>query len=547
MKVPGSAQFVAIGTPEKRSLLTVMELSAYAWFYTALAAFAVYACVYRWVIHRNFKGPKPWPIIGATLEIVVSRAQQELGDRMVRYSKLFYPTWKMRFPGVDYVVSVDPANVEYVLKTNFSNYPKGESQQTILYDVLGNGILNSDGDLWRRHRKVASHEFASKILRDNSSASFKVHAVSLCTILNQAADGNKPVDMMDLAIRLSLESVCKLAFGVDMGLLDPSLPETPFSKSFDAVTNRIADRYVDPLWKLGRFLGVGPEAAMKRNLKVVSSFAQKLVLTRKAELESTQQMRADLLSRFVEAVEKEPLSSDPVKDLEDVVTNFLLAARDTTASAVMWTLYAISSNLHVEEKIVEELLRLESENQAMAEDNSTEVSQSDDSHPRESFAHFVQLLSYGAVNHKMHYLQAAISEAMRLYPPVPGDVRVAIKDDILPACGTPIRAGDFFNLGAYIQGRMEQVWGEDCLQYKPERWLKDGVYQQESQFKYPVFLGGPRLCLGKDSALLHLKITLATLLRFFSFKLVPGHRVIPKFTVTLVMQYGLKMTVHKRL
>ncbi|KAL3691636.1 hypothetical protein R1sor_005287 [Riccia sorocarpa] len=120
-------------------------------------------------------------------------------------------------------------------------------------------------------------------------------------------------------------------------------------------------------------------------------------------------------------------------------------------------------------RIVGELLQLEAEKEIGA-----------------SFGDYARLLEYEAVNHKMHYLQAAILEAMRLYP-LYQNFRSALKDDILPACGTTIRAGASFMYIPYSQSRMEQIWGEDCLEYKPERWLRDGICHQESQFKYPVF------------------------------------------------------------
>ncbi|KAL3691648.1 hypothetical protein R1sor_005299 [Riccia sorocarpa] len=124
---------------------------------------------------------------------------------------------------------------------------------------------------------------------------------------------------------------------------------------------------------------------------------------------------------------------------------------------------------------------------------------------------------------------------------------MALKDDILPACGTTIRAGDSFTYSPYCQGRMEQLWGEDCLEYKPERWLRDGICQQVSQFKYPVFHGGPRLCLGKDNALLHMRITLAMLLRFFRFQKLPTCKMTYKVTIVLLTSdEGLKMMVQKR-
>ncbi|PTQ29307.1 hypothetical protein MARPO_0144s0024 [Marchantia polymorpha] len=169
--------------------------------FTAIATVGLYACFYRWVQHRNLRGPRVWPILGSVLD--VSRNHWRMHDYAYDYCKKYYPTYVTKMPGFNYVVTVDPANVEHVLKTNFSNYDKGEEQHLHLGDLLGDGIFNADGDIWKKHRKVASYEFASKGLRDHSFHNFKNNAVRLCQILDRAAEENKPVDMMDLMLRLT--------------------------------------------------------------------------------------------------------------------------------------------------------------------------------------------------------------------------------------------------------------------------------------------------------------------------------------------------------
>ncbi|KAF5792934.1 putative cytochrome P450 [Helianthus annuus] len=93
---------------------------------------------------------------------------------------------------------------------------------------------------------------------------------------------------------------------------------------------------------------------------------------------------------------------------------------------------------------------------------------------------------------------------------------------------------------------MKFIWGEDVLEFRPERWLSDDgkKFEMKDQFRFASFNAGPRICLGKDLAYLQMKsITAAVLLRH-RFSLVPGHRVKQKMSLTLFMKYGLEVDLH---
>ncbi|KAK3218025.1 hypothetical protein Dsin_011995 [Dipteronia sinensis] len=114
----------------------------------------------------------------------------------------------------------------------------------------------------------------------------------------------------------------------------------------------------------------------------------------------------------------------------------------------------------------------------------------------------------------MHYLQAAISESMRLYPPVPINTKACLDNDILPD-GTFIGKGWFIIYHVYAMGRIEAIWSENCNKFVPERWLENGIYRQENQFRYPVFQAGPRICLGKDMAYIQMESIAASVIERF--------------------------------
>nr|XP_011470432.1 PREDICTED: cytochrome P450 704C1-like isoform X2 [Fragaria vesca subsp. vesca] len=99
------------------------------------------------------------------------------------------------------VYTADPANVEYVFKTNFANYSKGLYLHEILSDYMGDGIYAVDGDKWMHQRKASSSQFSTKVLRDFSSEIFKTNGLKLAGIIHQAANCSKSIDIQDLFMK----------------------------------------------------------------------------------------------------------------------------------------------------------------------------------------------------------------------------------------------------------------------------------------------------------------------------------------------------------
>ncbi|RHN54140.1 putative cytochrome P450 [Medicago truncatula] len=253
------------------------------------------------------------------------------------------------------------------------------------------------------------------------------------------------------------------------------------------------------------------------------------------------QMKNDILSRFIELGENHATD----KSLRDVVLNFVVAGRDTTATTLSWAIYMVMTHSHVAQKLYLELKTFE-ENQAK-EENVTLPQYDDKDDPKlfnQRVVQFSKLLNKDSLE-KLHYLHAVITETLRLYPAVPQDPKGVIEDDVLPD-GTKIKAGGMVTYVPYSMGRMEYNWGPDAASFKPERWFKDGVLKNESPFKFTAFQAGPRICLGKDSAYLQMRMVLAILCRFYKFNLVPDHQVKYRMMTILSMAHGLRVTVEKR-
>lgn len=214
--------------------------------------------------------------------------------------------------------------------------------------------------------------------------------------------------------------------------------------------------------------------------------------------------------------------------LRDIVLNFLIAGKDTTGNTLTWFFYMLCKNPLVQDKVA---LEINESVEWAREDNNTED--------------FTARLNEGAID-KMHYLHAAISETLRLYPAVPLDGKMAEEDDVLPN-GYRVIKGDGMNYMIYAMGRMTYLWGEDAEDFRPERWLVNGVFQQESPYKFVSFNAGPRICLGKEFAYRQMKIVAATLIHFFRFKLADESKdATYKTMFTLHMDKGLHLHAYRR-
>ncbi|PIN09790.1 Cytochrome P450 CYP4/CYP19/CYP26 subfamily [Handroanthus impetiginosus] len=435
-----------------------------------------------------------------------------------------------RFGARRTVVTANPHNVEYILKTNFTNFPKGRPFTEILGDFLGNGIFNVDGDLWYNQRKLVIHQFNPKSLRDYVDNILKEEVeTKLIPVLESAADAAeaKSVDLQDLLSRLAFDLVCKVSLGFDPRCLDQYhlLGKQDYSYSiidaFDIASDMCARRGAAPLsaiWKIKRFLNLGSEKKLREAVTRIHSFINEVVCeTKKKRLIGSLTESSDLLSKLMMLNEKED------EFVRDTMISFIMAGRDTTSSAMTWLFYLLSCHSDVEHEVVREL--------GIVEDD-------------QNFSRYESLK-------ELRWLKACICESMRLFPPVAWDSKHAIENDVLPD-GTRVRSGDRITYFPYGMGRMEGLWGEDGLEFKPERWVSDMEHgrikalKNVGPYKFPVFQAGPRVCVGKEMAFIQMKFVVGSILKRFKIRPVNSNRPVFVPLLTAHMAGGFKVFVHRR-
>ncbi|KAK2657254.1 hypothetical protein Ddye_010306 [Dipteronia dyeriana] len=474
--------------------------------------------------NNNNGHPKNFLVVGMLPELLLNVHQihdwcTQILERC-QCTFLFNGPW---FSRMDILVTADPANIHYIMSSNFTNYPKGPEFKQI-FDVLGDGIFNSDSDSWKNKRKVALalinhqsfHRFMLKTSRD------KVEN-GMIPILEHVSKQDISVDLQDLFQRFTFDSTCILVTGYDPGCLSVEFPQVLFSMALEDAEESIFYRHIVPetLWKLQRWLGIGEEKKMKRSKKILDEIIVEYIRRKRSEdLRKLPAEGVDLLTSYMNHGEKDD------KFLRDTFLNFMIAGRDTTASALTWFFWLVSKNPEVETRIREEL-----------------ESRIPDRKSGKWLKFDIQELN------KLVYLHGAISEALRLYPPVPFQHKAPVKLDVLPS-GHRVVPSTKILFSLYALGRMKSVWGEDCLEFKPERWITErGGIKREASYKFLAFNAGPRTCIGKEVAFTQIKIVAASIIHNYNVQVVEDDSATancPNVSIILQMKHGLKVRVFKR-
>ncbi|CDS07716.1 hypothetical protein LRAMOSA01665 [Lichtheimia ramosa] len=466
---------------------------------------------------------KGWPLVGILPTLVANKERIhhmflegfELSDSLTSTSSA------LGIPRS--IVTIDPRNVERVLKDNFENYVKGPQFSHATTDLLGHGIFNANGEHWKYQRKTASLVFNVRNFRDHFTDVF-IQEINFMNklIFDKACEDGQPVDFHDVMFKFTLDSFILLGFGVQLNALS-SKEKVPFAASFDHCQMNSFQRFVNPLWQITEKLHnlMHPwQQSIQDHLNVVDSFANDVIEGRRAQL-AKGEVHHDLLSRFMNALNEhgEELSNT---ELRDIVLNFVIAGRDTTAQALSWTFYNLCCHPRIEYKLVQEI------NEYITDDIEGDAR-----------------ALYEKIK-DMKYAHAVFYEVLRLHPSVPANQKYALNDDVWPD-GTNIKKGDYIVWDPWAQGRSEKVWGPDAKQFKPERWITpEGELRRESQGQWPAFHAGPRTCLGQNLATLEALVAIIFLLKRYEFTLVPGQEITYQVSLTLPMKNGMNLYVNKR-
>eukprot|EP00457_Paulinella_chromatophora_P004321 gb/GEZN01004333.1/.p1 GENE.gb/GEZN01004333.1/~~gb/GEZN01004333.1/.p1 ORF type:complete len:518 (-),score=47.95 gb/GEZN01004333.1/:399-1952(-) len=420
------------------------------------------------------------------------------------------------YPNIVYSISED--SCQHILKSNFKNYILPLNRIELFGELFGQGIFASNGKQWKLHRKSASHIFTTKQLQAYMTRVFLSHSTGeLSALLSQTAgSAGGVVEMQSVFFQFTMGCFCEIAFGAQ-----PHIPsgdsKSDFATAFDRLQHHMLQRIHTPLFKLNRFLGVGTEKEITEDLATLIKFVSRIIDRRKTEVIE----REDLLYHYANFAARQGHTVTE-QELRDTVCNFMIAGRDTTACLLSWLFYCLSLNPAAEDRLRLELSAAFGDNPVFDPARSYQQARS------------------------VPFLEACMTEILRLYPPVPADDRQALHDDVLPD-GSQVLAGQHVAFNPYCYGRSSYIWGPSCLEFRPERHLdSSGQFVAPNAFKMPSFSAGPRMCLGRSTALLEVKLVVAVLLSRFVFR-VPKkveHRCTGKYDATIILKIKDGLPLH---
>lgn len=394
-----------------------------------------------------------------------------------------------------------PDQVRYVLQDNARNYNKQTRGFAVIRELLGQGLLTSEGDFWLRQRRLAQPAFHRQRLA--GFARTMVEATEdLARALEPCIASGQPFDVAEDLTHLTLRIAGLTLFGTDVGAE---------SRAVGDALGRVqtfANARLTQLIQLPRALPLPSHRRFARDAGTLDRVVRGIIERRRRDGGE----HHDLLQMLMEARDEDTGERMSDTQLRDEVMTLLLAGHETTASALAWTVMLLSQNPGARKDLEAELARELAGRTPTVEDL-----------PR------------------LALTRRVVDESLRLYPPAWIFSRAAIQDDVVGGFRVP--KGSYVLIVPWVLHRHPKLW-EKPEAFDPDRFLPERE-KERPRFTFFPFGGGPRQCIGNQFALMELVLVLATLLQRVRLDLAPGHSLAPAPAITLRPKPGVFVTAAK--
>jgi cytochrome P450 len=398
----------------------------------------------------------------------------------------------------------EPNAIKHVLVDNAANYHKTEVARRLLEPGLGRGLLTSEGDTWRRHRRIMAPAFDHRSIIGYAPIMTEI-ARKLLAEWDGLADGAE-LDVAAAMMHATLHIISRTMFSSDSdGIVE--LVEHSVGRYQTEIRPGLVDILGLPAW-LSR-ITFAPRADT-----MLSEFDNEIDgLISSRERGPAEGQPKDLLSRLIAARDEETGRGMTAQEVRNQVVTIFMAGHETTALALTWTWYLLSQHPAAEARLHDELARVLGGRTPRHEDLS-----------------------------KLPYARMVVEESMRLYPPAHTLSRTAVKED--EVSGHHVRPGTQIIIVPWLLHRNPKLW-ERPERFEPERFAPERTASRH-RFAYIPFGAGPRICIGAAFAMAEAMLILATIAQRYRLRLKPGFAVEPQALITLRARNGMRMLLERR-
>ncbi|GIV33544.1 MAG: cytochrome P450 [Chitinophagales bacterium] len=365
-----------------------------------------------------------------------------------------------------------PDYIRYVLQENNRNYVKSFGYE-VLKMLLGEGLLTSEGEFWRRQRRLIQPAFSRERLYSVFSIMTDCVREWMDELEKKRHQG--PVNMQKEMMALALHVVARALFSSDVKDLVAAVGENMDIANESAI-DRIRDPFRPPPWFPSPM-----NIRERRAIKALNHIIMRIIHQRRR----TTTERLDLMGMLMATADEETGERMSDRQLRDEAITIFLAGHETTALALTWLWYCLHAYPDIEAKVRQEARQVLAGKTPRVE-------------------HLTQL----------EYTRMVIEETLRLYPPAWTIGRKALTEDRLGEYLIP--AGYNLLMPAFIVHR-DPKWWDNPETFDPLRFEKDKV-KTRPRFTYFPFGGGPRLCVGNNFAMMEMLLAVSMTIQEYSFR-----------------------------
>lgn len=413
-----------------------------------------------------------------------------------RYFDVLGDSFSIRIGKSKYIIlSRDNDVAEYILQKNQKNYHKSKFQSVYLSKYLGKGLLTVDGEFWLKQRRLIQPAFHKQKMNQLVENMEKIIISELDSLVQE-----KPIDLFPVMSELAFNVVAKSLFQFSTYR---KLNRIKF------IIEEVQNFLIKEIRLPHKAWWFSISGQVKKHLELANE-SNKIIQGIIEERIASKNEVNDLLNMLLETRYEDNGEGMSVEQLIDEIKILFIAGHETTANALTFTLHLLGNNADVQEKIFDEIIKIESET-----DNIVEQLQ------------------------RMTYINAVLNESMRLYPPAWITDRENVEDDNLVHFN--IKKGTLIGVSFYELHRNPKYW-ENPNEFIPERFL--GEQKKKSmQYFYP-FGAGPRMCIGAGFAIYEMCLTLSYIVKRYVIKSTQNEiRFNPLITLKPV---GAEVTFSKR-